>query len=240
MRKIHILTGQQIGSLRVLAFAGIRNHQASWLCLCACGKATTVRGSRLKSGLTRSCGCIRRGQIRGGKGSYRSRFLDRFWAKVDRTPGLGPNGDCWEWIGSRKEHGYGQFGLYRRRAEEIGIELHSTGAHVISYVLRYGNFQPGLFVCHSCDNPPCVNPDHLFVGTPRDNTRDAQAKGRFPVAEMRVPRRVGRQPRLSAAAVVAIRAAQESRREIAARFGISETHVGRIKNGSVSFWEFQA
>ena len=93
---------------------------------------------------------------------------DRFWEKVDKS------GDCWIWTGCRHAQGYGQMrigskadGTYTvRRATRICWEMH------------YGAIPDGLLVCHHCDTPECVKPDHLFLGTHQDNTRDAIVKGR--------------------------------------------------------------
>lgn len=89
-------------------------------------------------------------------------LLARFWAKVDRS------GECWTWTACTNRHGYGQFGIRRRHYL----------AHRVSYALAHGPFDTALYICHSCDNPPCVRPDHLFVGTQLDNMRDASGKGR--------------------------------------------------------------
>lgn len=95
-------------------------------------------------------------------------LAERFWAKVDKR---GPD-ECWPWTGSCSRNGYGRIG--RGRADEG-----ADGAHRVSWELANGRPVPqGLFVRHSCDNPICVNPAHLGIGTPADNTRDSIVRGR--------------------------------------------------------------
>lgn len=89
----------------------------------------------------------------------------RFWAKVN----VGADTECWPWTAYRGLAGYGQFAFHRRRLEQ---------AHRVAWQLTYGPIPPGLFICHRCDNPPCVNPRHLFLGTRTDNVRDMWSKGR--------------------------------------------------------------
>lgn len=88
----------------------------------------------------------------------------RFWRKVKKTK------RCWLWTGSKAPSGYG---LFRPRRDGPSI-----GVHRFAYELTYGPIEPGLFVCHHCDNPRCVRPDHLFLGTHADNMRDMHRKGR--------------------------------------------------------------
>lgn len=89
---------------------------------------------------------------------------DRFWSHVDRSD----SSKCWEWIGSRTSAGYGR----------IFVTPKSLYAHRISWELANGKIPAGLHVLHKCDNPPCVNPAHLFVGTAKDNAIDKSNKGR--------------------------------------------------------------
>ena len=87
---------------------------------------------------------------------------DRFFEKVIKTKG------CWEWAGCTIKKGYGR----------IGTDWGTDNASRVSWVLHNGPIPDGLHVLHKCDNPPCTNPEHLFLGTPMDNTQDKISKGR--------------------------------------------------------------
>lgn len=90
------------------------------------------------------------------------------WAAyLIRRSQLMPSG-CLEWQGSRLKQGYGSFGRKGKRG----------GVHRLAYEIVFGAFPSELQVCHKCDNPPCLNPDHLFLGTNEDNQNDKIAKGR--------------------------------------------------------------
>lgn len=89
----------------------------------------------------------------------------RFWRNVNKTSG------CWLWTGTLSPKGYGNIGLGGRGGKH-------SGAHRVSWELHYGPIPEGLFVLHRCDVPACVNPEHLWLGTNRDNIDDMMAKGR--------------------------------------------------------------
>ena len=103
----------------------------------------------------------------GKKGSLE----ERFWRKVDKSLGLGPNGDCWLWLGGVAGLGYGSIGLGSR---DMGRDY----VHRVSWVLENGLIAEDLFVLHTCDVRLCVTPDHLWLGTQKDNMQDMLMKGR--------------------------------------------------------------
>lgn len=176
-----------------------------------CG--THKRENRRPGERPRFCGQRCRGIAR-----RRESVADRFWSGVDRSSG--PDA-CWPWKRGRKRHGYGSFAVSKTR---IVI------AHRFAWELTNGD--PGeLLVCHRCDNPPCCNPAHLFLGTSKDNVQDAIVKGRPGFVP---PVRHGEKnhaTKLSADSVREIRAraaAGQRHREIGERFGVSDVTVSSI------------
>lgn len=152
-------------------------------------------------------------------GRRRIPAADRFWPKVDTS--AGPNG-CWPWQGARDDYGYGFFRLVP------GENMRKT--HRVAWLLTNGD--PGdMIVCHTCDNPPCVNPSHLFIGTNQDNVDDRVAKNR---SSRKCPHSGETSPsaKLTSLQVVEIRrryaAGGISQLALGTEYGVSQTQVGRI------------
>lgn len=145
-----------------------------------CSKVSSGPSANSPTAIKRSClTCgryflTRKLKIEAGRGKYCSRPCikrkdpeTRFWQKVDKSGG--PTA-CWPWTGKRDQDNYGSFSTgHSKRAK----------AHRMAIELTTGSAPEKLAVCHHCDNPPCCNPAHLFLGTRADNIRDMIDKGGF-------------------------------------------------------------
>lgn len=142
-------------------------------------------------------------------------IAQRMLEKSDRT------GECWLWTAARNRDGYGLINASR--------SLKTTGglAHRAAWELAHGPIPPGLYVLHSCDNPPCVRADHLFLGSQKDNMRDAARKGRRWYTGRKGTKH--HMARLTDDDVRAIRASMESGVVVAARYGVGTDHVRKIR-----------
>jgi hypothetical protein len=146
--------------------------------------------------------------------------INRFWRKVDKTPGHGPKGDCWKWT-TGTLNGYGNFCLYHAPPNET---KRTVTAHRLSFFLATGIWSL-LYICHHCDWRLCCNPAHLFEGTAKANRDDCAAKSRDARGE-----KVGTS-KLTASQVLEIRALRHKgikQRIIAEQFGIDCSHVSLI------------
>jgi len=139
------------------------------------------------------------------------RGIRRFWAKVDKR---GPD-ECWEWRGSTDKYGYGRIG-------ERALKAHRVSVHLAGMNIE------GKVVCHTCDNRSCVNPRHLFAGTPADNHHDAMRKDRHARGERSAF------AKLDALIVRKIHQAGvngETYSSIAERYGVETTTVSQLCRG---------
>ena len=140
---------------------------------------------------------------------------ERFFSKIKKS------NSCWLWQGGRWSQGYGRF-------KSRGIDLK---AHRISYSIYKGEIQNGLLVCHYCDNPPCVNPDHLFLGTNKQNTQDMLRKGRHSFTGSMNPK-----AKLKDQDIIEIRRMILEgifQKEIGRKFNVSQATISDIKLRSI-------
>lgn len=170
---------------------------------------------------------------------FSAEHLARFWAKVDKDNGpiiRDELGRCWIWTAGKFTDGYGT----------ISINGKSLMAHRVSYAIHHGHIPSDFLICHACDNPPCVNPSHLWPGTNKDNGADCTAKGRRAKGDRngmrKHPNRVMRgedhgKSKLTTLEIEAIRARYSegkiSQKRLAAEFGICKATVYYIVHRKV-------
>lgn len=138
---------------------------------------------------------------------------DRLWERIDRS-----QSGCWEWPGATNVKGYGVI------RSMVGYQVTTHATHRVAWESEVGPIPAGMFVCHVCDNPRCCRPDHLYLGTSADNTRDREQRGLNGMAK------------LDWTKVAEIRARRESGdllARIAADYGVSISQVSWICLGKI-------
>jgi hypothetical protein len=174
-------------------------------CQCGCGAFVRVTEVHYYRGVPKYL----RGHhpSAGAPGKYRNTESD-FWKLVSKR-----RDGCWQWLGRKNRGGYGVFYFEGRRA----------GAHRVSYRIRTGEWPTNL-VCHRCDNPGCVRPSHLFLGTHADNMADAAKKERIGTAKLTTEQ---------VREIVACVTYGQSRADVAARLGVKINTVDKIMGGYI-------
>ncbi len=214
--KIRDVTGHKFGRLYVVAITSETNNQGRklWECKCDCGKVIKIISSSLVSGTTKSCGCLLR-ESASITMITRTNSLTKEQALLSRIV-VDEKSKCWNWIGSKDKDGYGLF-HWRNKCFRAHRESLS--------VLKSVDVPKHLVVCHSCDNPSCINPDHLFIGTAKDNAQDALKKKRAFVGVKN-----GR-AKLTQEQVNQIRIDTDHNKDIASKYAVSRHTVSSIKRG---------
>jgi len=155
--KPSVSIGSVFSSLSVEARAGSNAEgRAVWMCRCICGGTVDATSKQLTKTFRTACpNC----QDSGSKSTLQVRLKKYV---------VGPTG-CWNWTGKQNEHGYGA----------IQVEGKYTRAHRAMFFMLNPDADKSLVVMHTCDNPQCINPTHLTLGTQKDNMMDMHKKGRF-------------------------------------------------------------
>lgn len=143
----------------------------------------------------------------------------RFWNKVSKTSG------CWLWMAGTNKKGYGRIQLQNSKRKIL--------AHRLSWELEYGPIPEGLKVLHKCDNPSCVNPKHLFLGTDKDNAidRDSKGRGNWDNADHGENHHCAKLTYKKVSEIKQLLSQNERGKDIAMQFGVSKNTISKIKLG---------
>jgi len=212
------MIGKKINRLLVIDLAKKSKNSTQtgkfWLCKCDCGNEVVIDGRAIRSGKTKSCGCYKRDSSSASmkkmrlkqSGTIEDRFLSRFKK--------GKKDDCWNWLAHLDKDGYGI----------LPANGPAIRAHRYSFE-HYNNTIPvGMNICHKCDNPSCVNPHHLFLGTGKDNVHDMLNKRRDAIVGSK-----NNKAKLSEIDILKIRKSNKSTQKLMIEYGVSKSTINRVK-----------
>ncbi|MDO8534234.1 MAG: HNH endonuclease signature motif containing protein [Xanthobacteraceae bacterium] len=230
------ITGLRFGRLTALKVddslphGRLVNKKIKWICECDCGNRKSVAASSLGR-MTKSCGCYRSETSKlprericlgcGKKFKTRTTKIDYVVCSLSCRIKLGikkkSQSECWPWVHLQDKDGYGEFWFSGKKYR----------AHRVAFAIEKGGIPHGKGVLHSCDNPPCCNPDHLYIGTVVENTADMDRRGRRVV--LRGEDAGG--SKLTESQVKIIKKSNLSARKLAARFGVKDQCIYKIRQG---------
>lgn len=212
------LVGRQFGRFAVVGLADGRGPHGEmlWRCLCACGAEMVRNTNKLRTGHSKSCGCLKRRCGADSPNADIRPILDRLAEQSHYDLKTG----CLIWNGLRAPFGHGTISVLGR-----GVRVHRA-----AWVEQRGPIPDDIDCLHNCpggDNPACWNVEHLWLGTQGDNNADRDRKGRH----VPLPGMEHGCARLTDDQIIAIRADTRSYREIADAYGMAEAHIGSIIRG---------
>jgi len=161
MAKSIDISGRRFGRLIAISFSHSKDRNELWKVVCDCGVEKVIYKKTMLNGEAVSCGC---------KKSTAKDPVEKIKESVviDETTG------CWNWTLSKDNAGYGRLKVQMGARDKFRM----TSTHRRAYEVFVGDIPKGMCVCHKCDNPSCCNPEHLFIGTHKDNMQDMISKGR--------------------------------------------------------------
>jgi hypothetical protein len=159
------------------------------------------------------------------QGLSRSEFNDTTADRFQRHCGAQTENGCIPWTSQQNKRGYGVFRLGGRDSKR-------TSAHRVSWVIKNGDLEPGIMVLHRCDNPSCVNPNHLFIGSAKQNTEDMVAKDRHPWRDGTPWQKLDAQ---SVERIRELRAAGHTQQNVADLLGVSRPLISMIEHGKLQY-----
>jgi len=213
------LSGKRFSKLIVLERDGKKGWKYTYKCKCDCGNLrNNVVSDGLTRGFTKSCGCDHPNGAMG-RGLSKEKYIEHTKKRLLKNRKI--VNECWEWKGFSQNKGYGFISWGQGKSKTKWL------VHRISYTIWKGEIPKGMFILHSCDNPKCFNPDHLSVGTQKDNLQQMSQRGR---SNARYGSKSGKS-KLKESEVIKIRQMRDegkTLKEISKKFNVTDANISDI------------